>query len=120
MAIPASELLQIQQDLAAVCLDKQCEIQRNTPTKGAFGEEVANYGHLSNCKAGMKQPSANLLQNYDFRIGDLAAWHIKFAYGQDVRRTDHLLIENQTLEVHVLLDPHTVPGLTSVIAAELK
>lgn len=118
--LPAAELLKIQADLAAVCLDKTCEIQRNAPTKGTYGQELETYTHLSNCKAAMSQPSAALLANYDFRIGDLATWHVKLPFGQDVARTDHLIIEGQTLEVHVLLEPHTVPGLTGVLAAELK
>ena len=120
MAIPASELAQIQADLAAVCLDKSCEILRNHPTVGEYGEEIDDYQHLSYCKASMAQPNANLLANYDFRIGDLAAWHIKLPWGQDVKRSDRLVIEGQTLEVHILLDPHTVPGLLPLIAAELK
>jgi hypothetical protein len=121
VALDASELAQIQADLAATACDKTCDIQRSALTKDIYGNPVrGSYTTVATVKAAMAQPTANQLTNFAFRIESLAAWQVKFPYGTDVRVDDHLIIENNTLNVHVLLDPHTVPGLLTVIAAELK
>lgn len=119
--LDAIELAQIQADLAAACLDKTCVISRSTTTQDIYGNAVkGDYEEIDTVKCAMKQPSAGLLQNYDYRIGSLATWLVRLPYGTSLLEEDHLLIEGQTLTVHVLLDPHTVPGLDSVLAAELK
>lgn len=121
MSIPASELASIQADLQSACCDKTCVIQRSSMTKDIYGNPTrGGYATVATVKAAMAQPTATQLQNYAFRIESEAAWQVKFPYGTDVQVEDHLIIENQTLHVHVLLDPHTVPGLLTVIAAELK
>lgn len=120
-AIPVAELAQIQADLAAAACDKTCEIWRGTEGKDTWGNAtISNYTKISTTVAGMQEPSAGQLQNYDFRIGSLAAWQVKLPYSTDVQVDDQLVIENQTLYVHVKLDPHSVPGLLTVLAAEMK
>lgn len=124
--IPAAELAQIQADLAAVVCDKPCQIWRAPLTTDGMGSPVrGTYAKIAptgsnTLYAGLTEPSAGQLQNYDFKIGSLAAWLVHLPYGTDTAAQDHLVIEGNTLEVHVILDPHSVPGLLKVLAAEIK
>ena len=121
--IPASELLQIQSDLAAVVCDKPCVIQRSAGvTRGPTGEAIKNYQTISppGLRAGLTQPTGGQLQNYDYLIRSLAAWQVKFPVGTDVQKQDYLLIEGQTLVVQIVLAPQSYPGLLPVLASELK
>ena len=121
--VPASELLQIQADLAAVVCDKPCVIQRSAGvTAGPTGAPVKNYQTISpqGLRAGMTQPTGGQLANYAYLIGDLATWRVMLPYGTDVQKQDYLIIEGKTLVVQVELDPHSYPGLTPVLASEVK
>jgi hypothetical protein len=121
--VPASELAQIRADLATAVCDKPCSIQRSAGvTAGPTGEAIKDYQTISpvDLMAGMTQPTGGQLANYDYLIGSLAAWQVKFPYGTDVQEQDYLLIEGQTLVVQVELDPHSYAGLTPVLATELK
>ncbi|MGH2478203.1 MAG: hypothetical protein ACRDHW_00890 [Ktedonobacteraceae bacterium] len=121
MNVPAAELAQIQADLAAAVCDKACVIQRAPDTTDTWGSPAkGTYATISTTVCGMTQPTAGQLQNYAFRIESLAAWQVKLPYGTDCRVDDQLLIEGNTLQVHVILDPHSVPGMLTVLAAELK
>lgn len=121
MSIPAAELAKIQADLVAQACDKVCVIQRGTTATDTFGNPVeGGYATVHTTVAGMRQPTAGQLQNYDYRIGSLAAWLVLLPYGTDVLVNDWLIIETQTLYVHVLLNPHSIPGLSCVLAAEMK
>jgi len=125
-AIPASELAQIQSDLAAVVCDKPCEIWRAPLTNDGMGSPArGTYVKIAPVSpatlfVGLTQPSAGELANYAFRIESLAAWHVNLPWGTDVQVDDHLVVESNTLHVHVILDPHSIPGLLPVLAAELK
>lgn len=119
MAISAAELAQIQADLVAQVCDKTCVIQRNTPGQDSHGSETESYHTIATTACGMQQPNSGLLTNYDFRIGALDAWHVHLPIGTDVGEGDHLIVEGKTLTVHVLLDPHSIPGLLPVLAAEI-
>lgn len=120
MALDASELAEIQADLTAAACDKTCVIQRKTRTPDGMGSFTETWTTIKTTVAGIQQPSAGLLTNYAYRLGSLNAWHVLLPYGTNVREQDRLLIENQTLEVHVPLDPHSVPGLLPVLAAEVR
>ena len=117
--ISAQELSAIQNDVAVAC-DKDCVIQRKATTDDGYGSQTTTYSTVATVKAGLTQPSAGMLQNFAFKIQDLAAWQVKFPVNTDVRETDRLTIDGQTLEVHVLLTPRSFMGLLTVIAAELK
>lgn len=119
--ISAAELAKIQSDAVAVVCDKSCAIYHKTTTKDAYGTPVDSWSVLSaTVMAGVTQPSAGLLQNYDYLIGDLAAYHIRMPVGTDVRHQDHLVIDGETLEVHVILDPQSYSVFENVIAAQIK
>lgn len=121
--VDASELADIQADLAAAVCDKTCEIWRGTATTDQWGNTSIpddSYTLHETTVAGMNEPTAGQLQNYDFRIGSLAAWSVRLPYSVDVAVDDWLIIESKKLYVHVDLDPHSVPGLRVVLAAEMK
>lgn len=119
--IPSAELAQIQADAAAAALDKTCVIQRSTGfTQDGTGTRVPSYATIATVNAGMTLPSAGELANYDYLIGDKASWTVRLPIGTDVTHQDHLIIESQVLEVHVLLTPRSYPALASVIAVEIK
>lgn len=120
--LDAAELALIRQDLQDAACDKDCQIYTKTGvTQDAYGNSSPTYADTPvETKAGMQQPGANLLANYGYRIGSLNSWHVLFPYGTVVGEEDKLVIEGQTLTVHVVLDPHSVPGLTPVLAAAMK
>lgn len=120
--LDADELALIQSDLAAVVLDKSCAIRRATSTPDAWGTNSETLTVISDpdLMCGMSQPSAGQLANYDYLIGSLSAWQVKFPVGTDVAEQDLLDIEGQTLTVQVLLDLHSYPGLLTVLATEVK
>ncbi len=121
MSIPASELAQIQADLKAACCDKTCVIQRKTTiTDDGYGSAQETYTTIATTVAGLEQPSGGELSNYAYMIEDKDAWKVYLPWGTDVHATDHLLIETHTLEVHITLDPHSVPGLLPTIAVEMR
>src|SRR5437879_178237 len=99
--ITAAELTQIRQD-AAVALDKDCAIQRNTgATKDHYGQMSGGTATNTTTKAGMTQPSAGQLQNYEYVVGSQATWLVKLPYGTDVQLLDILVTEGQKLARNV-------------------
>ena len=119
--VSADEMAAIQAEAVAAACDKVCQIYRVTgQARDAFGSRVPTYTLIKTTVAGMTQPTAGQLQNYDYLIGSLAAWQVRMPIGIDVTHQDHLVIEGQTLEVHVLLNPQSYSAFTNVIAAEIK
>ena len=118
--ISAAELASIQSDVAAAACDKTCAIQRKTRTPDGMGQATETYATIATVKAGMAQPSQQLLQNYDYLIAALSAWLVKFPVGTTTQPQDRLLIDGQTLEVHVVLEPRSYQALLTVLAAEVK
>jgi hypothetical protein len=117
--IPAAELSQIQNDAVAAVCDKQCFIYRKTTTVGATGEPIGTYTLLYETVAGINQPVAGLLQNYSLMLGSLAVSHVKLPTGTNIQHQDHLVIENHTLEVQVVLTPQSYSVFTNVLASEV-
>lgn len=118
--ISAAELASIQRDVSALSLDQVCEIQRKSSSRDVFGSDVDVWNTIATVNAGLTEPTAGELQNYDYLIGDKAAWTVKMTLDTDVMHNDHLIIQDQTLEVHVILTPRSYAVLLSVIAAEIK
>lgn len=121
--VPASELAQIQADLAAAVCDTVCVISRSAGvTAGPTGEPVKNYQTISpvGLLVGLTQPTGGQLANYDYLIGSLAAWQVRLPYGTDVQEQDYLLIDGQTLVVQVVLAPQSYAGMVPLLATELK
>lgn len=120
--ISAAELASIQSDVAAAACDKACVIQEKVTTKDGMGQATENWVTISpaNLKAGMTQPTGTHLQNYDYLIGALATWLLKFPIGTTVNVQNHVLIAGRTLVVQVILDPHSYPGLLPVLASEVE
>src|SRR5258708_3247686 len=124
--LDAAEMALIQQDVAAAACDLPCQIQRSVTTSGAPGAPtVVTWPTVSapGLLAGMKEPSAGQLTNYEYMIGDMATWHIQFPNGTDVRELDRLVITEasgipRTLSVVKLLQPRSYSALVSVLATE--
>ena len=124
--LDAAEMALIQQDVAAVACDLPCQIQRSVTTPGAPGAPtVVTWPVVSQpgLLAGMKEPTAGQLTNYEYMIGDMATWHIQFPTGTDVRELDRLVITEasgipRTLSVVKLLQPRSYSALVSVLATE--
>jgi hypothetical protein len=117
--VSAQELAQIQADAASI-LDKNCTIKRKTKTPDGSGSNSESWSTIATVNAGMSQPTAGQLSNYDFLIGSLSAWQVKFPVGTDIRVQDHLIINGQTLVVQVILDPKSYQALRTVLASEIK
>ena len=121
LPVSAAELAAIQSEAQAACCDKTCQIYRKASlTSDGYGSDTSTLTLHATTVAGMRQPTAGELANYDFMIADKAAWTVHLPIGTDVQHQDQLLIEGQYLEVHVILTPKSYPALLDVIAAELK
>lgn len=119
--LDATELAQWQADVVAMACDKSADIYPKVTTKDAYGTPVDTWPAKSvTVVAGMRQPSGGELANFDFLIGDKVAWTVMMPVGTAVNHQDHLIIEGQTLEVHVLLTPKSYPALLACICAEIK
>lgn len=120
--LTADELALLQEDLAEAVCDKACIIQRPTLTQDAWGTQSETLVVISDpdLLCGMNQPSAGQLQNYEYVIGSLSAWLVRFPIGTNVQTQDQLTIEGQVLTVQVLLDLHSYPGLLPVLASEVR
>jgi len=120
LPIGADELVSIQSDAVSATCDKVCEIYRKTRTPDGMGSSTESYSHIETTVAGLAQPTAAELSNYDYEIADKAAWTVRLPVGTDVIAQDHLVIEGNVLEVHILLNPKSFEVFHSVIATELK
>src|SRR5258708_214471 len=118
--LTAAEAAQLQADFVAAVCDKTCVVSRRPVTSGSSGEPLGTYATIATTVAGMRQPTASELANYAFLIADKAAWTVMTPIGTDVTHQDHLIIDGQTLEVHILLNPRSYEMFHSVIAAEVK
>lgn len=117
--LTAAEIADLQ-SIASTSLDKSCDIYRKTaPTADVYGSQVPNYTKIATTTCGMAQPSANHLTNYDFMIGSEASWLVRLPKGTDIHYQDHIVVESQTLEVHVLLTPQSYSIFTNVLCAEI-
>lgn len=122
MGLTASELAQMQTD-AGIVLDLPCTIQRVTSyTVLASGgrEPTRTIVSPAGLLAGMAQPSAGQLQNFDYMIGSKAAWQVRFPVGTSVLELDWLFINGEKLEVAKVLTPRSLAVLLTVLAVELK
>lgn len=68
----------------------------------------------------MSEPTGNMLANYDYLIGSMAAWHVRLPIGTNVMHQDHLVIGSHTLEVQKILEPRSYAALLSVLASEVN
>ena len=120
MNVPtAAELASIQEYAQVMACDQACTILRKTATKDAYGSETEAFSVIETTIAGMTEPTAGQLQNYDYLIGSLAAWHVRLPVGTNVEHQDHLVIGPQTLVVQVILEPRSYHALLSIIATEI-
>lgn len=119
--VGAAELASIQADLVKAVCDKTCVVEAPSGVApDGYGSKAKSYSPVATTVAGMSQPTAGELQNYAYVIEDKAAWKVHLPIGTVVAPQYRLVIEGQTLEVHILLTPQSYPGLLDVIAAELK
>ncbi len=117
--ITTAELTSIQAE-AAAALDKSCVIKRNVRTPIASGGASLTPTVIETVMAGMAQPTAGQLQNFNYLVGSKAAWQVKFSLTTTVLEQDELTIEGQNLSVVKLLSPRSIPILLTVLAVEVK
>lgn len=128
LAVSAAELASIQAEAVKAVCDKTCQVYRDLTfaTPDIYGSsssspaDTASYTLMSTTVAGVAQPTATHLQNYDFLIGSEASWLVHLPVATDVQHRDHLVIDGQILEVHVILTPRSYEALRGVLAAEIK
>lgn len=118
--IPASELAALQA-AAAATLDTPCVIQRNTPTKDDYGSQKDNWATIATVSCNLAQPTAGLMQNYGFLIGNQDSWLVRLPFGQDIQRNDQLIVSfgatQRILRVAAVLAPQSYATATRVLAS---
>ncbi|SRR5579872_4667057 len=119
LAISTAELTTIRAEAEAAALDKSCVINRNVRTPEPQGGGTLVPTDIETVMAGMAQPTAGQLQNFDYLVGDKAAWQVKFSLTTTVLEQDILTIEGQNLRVVKLLSPRSIPILLTVLAVEV-
>lgn len=130
-AITAAELVQIQLDAAKAACDQAFKVYRKSITKDAYGSETEVFNLIGNINIGVREPTGTHLQNYDYLIGSLAAWHVQAPVvvptgssnltGSAVLHQDHLVQVGgtQVLVVQVILEPRSFHALVSMLATEV-
>lgn len=119
--LSAAELASIQSDAVKATCDMTCKIYRiSATTPGASGEPSSNWSLIVTTVAGMSEPTANQLANYDYLIGALAAWHVRLPIGTNVQHDDHLVIGTHTLVVQKILEPRSYAAMLSLLATEIN
>lgn len=120
--LSTAEITQMQ-SIAQAALDLPCTIQRVTSytVLSSGGRQpirtvVSPVGLL----AGMAQPTAGQLQNFEYMIGSKAAWQVKFPVGTSVLELDWLFINGEKLEVAKVLTPRSLAVLLTILAVEVK
>src|SRR5579859_5694466 len=105
-----SELAELQADAVDVACDQPCQIQRVMATvPDGAGQLTPALLTIATTVAGITQPTGTHLQNYDYLIGAMKAWEVRFPVGTDVRGKDTLLIAGKALTVQVVLTPRSYP-----------
>lgn len=106
---------------ANAALDTTFTQQRRALTRGATGNVITTYATHATLTGAISQPSAGHLQNYGYKIGDLAAWLVRLPVGTDIVETDRLVTsDGNTLEVQVLLAPKSYQINLMMLATEVK
>lgn len=118
--LSSAELTDMQNMAAAATCTLSCEIRRAARTPNSSGGASVTWGTVATVDAGMGEPSAGQLQNFDYLVGSKAAWQIRFPVGTDVLELDHLIINGETLEVAKVLTPRSLAVLLTVLAVEVK
>jgi hypothetical protein len=120
--ISAAELTALRAEVPVAALDTSCAIQRrsSTVTSDGMAQNVAPFSTIATVGAGMKQPSAQHLANYDYLVSGLSTWEVHFAYGTDVRVGDHLVMGSDTLVVQADLSLSSYTTIKCVLASEVK
>lgn len=130
-AVSVAELAQIQADAAAMVCDKPCTIWRDlTATTSASADmygsstssrsNTVNYSQIAATMCGLGEPSATHLANYDFEIASEESVLVHLPIGTNAQTRDHVVVEGQTIELHVILSPRSYPALLEFIGAEIK
>ncbi len=128
MSISAAELASIQTEAAKWVCDKSCSIYRDATqtTPDGYGGETTGpsdtgaYTLIATTVCGIGEPTGTHLQNYDYLIASEESLLVHLPIGTDVVERDHIVVESQVLEVHVILTPRSYPALLDVICAEIK
>ncbi len=117
--IPAHELAAMQAACAAA-LDTPCTIERKAPVADGYGSESDGYQPLATPLCSLSQPSAQLMQNYEYLIGDQSTWVVGLPAGQDVKNDDQIVVAGQTLRVQAVLAPRSYETRRRVLASEIR
>lgn len=119
--LSAAELAQIRSDANAL-LTMPCTIKRKSSAKSPMGQASGTYSVISpaGLLAGMRPPTQQELQNYDYLIGALATWVVKLPYNTDVQPQDQIIIEANTLEAQQDLSLHSIPIYQLMLASEVN
>lgn len=109
------------QAVANSAMDLTLTQKRNSPTQGPTKNVIDNYVTVATLTGNLAQPTAGMLANYNYRVGDLAAYLVRLPYGTDIRASDRLVTtDGQTLDVQVVLTPQSYATAIQCIASEVK
>jgi|SRR6185437_2643022 len=118
--LSADQLAQFQAT-ATAAMDLSITIQRATLARTALGGQSESYSDHATVNGNLSQPTASLLQNYDYLIGDLATWQVRMPVGTDVQANDRLSVAGYPLmRVQVVLQPQSYQTAVRLLASEVK
>lgn len=117
--ISSAELAALQTD-ANAALDQSCTIQRPTRVADGLGSYTETLATVATVSAIVNKPSANLMQQYAAKLGDVEIWQVLMPASTDVRENDVLTVGGQTLRVQVPFVPVSYEVLRMCLAAEVR
>lgn len=105
---------------AQAALTDSCQIQRAVKTSDGAGSESLSWSTVATVAAKISTPTGGYIGEMASRLSEQASFQVSLPNGTDVRVTDRLVIDSQTLTVQAVYDPQTYSSLVRVLASELR
>jgi head-tail adaptor len=108
------------QATASSALDQTITVKRATLTSDGAGGSSESFATVHTVSGNLAQPSAGMLQNYDYLVGSVSSWLLRVAVGTDIRINDRLTVGSLTVRVQVLLQPQSYQTSMRFLCAEVQ
>ena len=108
------------QATANKALDQSITIKRATKTPDGAGGSSFVWNTIATVSGNLAQPSAAMMQNYDYLIGTTTTWMVRLPVGTNVLENDELTTGSLQLRVQAILQPQSYQTSLRLLAAEVQ
>lgn len=109
------------QAAAKAAMDQAITIKRNTAgSSDGAGGTSESLTTVTSVVGNLAQPTAELMQNYDYLIGSVSAWLVRMPVSTNVKEADVLVVGSMKLRVQVLFQPQSYQTAMLLLCAEVQ